>query len=263
MIAWNARTMKEDLVNFETRFKHRLFLEDKYPVPEDWKRSTLKESVTSEYGEQMSRYNQHQEFADVLTAMGFILSHAKAAIWMKENNNLYEYIAVYIDDLLIAAKNPKEILKTLDEQHKIKLKGAGPSTSHFGCDYFRDHDHDGTLCFGPRKYMTKMIDQFKNMYGYKPKEYTSPLEKGDHPEVDTSEELDEKGIKQYQMMIGCLQWAVSWTIKSMYRHKKRLIISCRRIEITNDIALESSESVLYFVIFNYCFESNIHRDMIF
>jgi hypothetical protein len=36
-----------------------------------------------------------------------------------------------------------------------------------------------------------------------------PLEKGDHPEIDTSEELDADGIKRYQTMIGCLQWAVS------------------------------------------------------
>jgi hypothetical protein len=40
-------------------------------------------------------------------------------------------------------------------------------------------------------------------------ESTSPLEKGDHPEIDTTEELDEEGIKRYQTMIGCLQWAVS------------------------------------------------------
>jgi hypothetical protein len=43
LIAWNARTMKEDLVNFETRFKRRLFLEDKDPAPEDWQRSKFKE----------------------------------------------------------------------------------------------------------------------------------------------------------------------------------------------------------------------------
>jgi hypothetical protein len=54
VIAWNTRTMKEDLVNFEARFKHRLFLEDEDLVPEDWKRSKFKESVTSEYGEQMA-----------------------------------------------------------------------------------------------------------------------------------------------------------------------------------------------------------------
>jgi hypothetical protein len=76
-------------------------------------------------------------------------------------------------------------------------------TYHFRCDYFRDHDE--TLCSGPRKYITKMMDQFKNMYDFKPKEYISPLEKGDHPEVDTSEELDDEGIKLYQTMIRCLQ----------------------------------------------------------
>jgi Reverse transcriptase (RNA-dependent DNA polymerase) len=195
-IAWNTRTIKEDLVNFETRFKHRLFLEDEDPVPKDWK-----ELVTSEYGEQMAGYNKHQGFADVLRAMGLIPSKAKADIWVKENNNLYEYNAVYVDDLLIAASNPKEIVQTLEEQHKFKLKGVGPLTYHLGCNYF--YDQGETLCFGPRKYITKMMDQLKNMYGCKSMEYTSPLEKGDYPEVDTSEALDEEGIKKYQTMIGC------------------------------------------------------------
>jgi hypothetical protein len=89
LIAWNARTMKEDLAIFETRFKHRLFLEYEDPVPEDWKISKLKESVSSKYGEQMAGYNQHQGFADVLRAMGFILSKAEADIWMRVNNSLY------------------------------------------------------------------------------------------------------------------------------------------------------------------------------
>jgi Reverse transcriptase (RNA-dependent DNA polymerase) len=211
----------------------------------------------------MEGYNQHKGFADVLRAMGFIPSQAKADIWMRENNNLYEYIAVYVDDLLIAAQNPKEIVQTLKEQHKFKLKGVALLTYLLGCDYFHDRDHDGTLCFGPRKYITKMMDQFKNRYDCKPKEYTSPLEKGDNPEVDISESLDEEGIKQYQTMRGCLQWSVSLIIKSMHRHKKRHMICFRRIMITNDITLESLKSVLYFTIFNYCFGSNIHGDMIF
>jgi hypothetical protein len=105
------------------------YFKDEDPVPEDWKRSKFKESVTSEYGEQMAVYNQHQGFADVLRAMGFIPSQAKVDIWIRENNSLYEYIAVYVavyvDDLLIAVK---EIVQTLEEQHRFKLKGVGPST---------------------------------------------------------------------------------------------------------------------------------------
>jgi hypothetical protein len=159
------------------------------------------------YGLRSSGRCWHQRFADVLQAMGFTPSKAEADIWMRENDNLYEYIAVYVDDLLIAAKDPEQIVKTLSEKHKFKLKGVGPLTYHLGCDYFRDKN--GTLCCGPKKYITKMLDQYQNMFGCKPREYTSPLEKGDHPEVDDSEMLDNDGIKKYQTMIGCLQWAVS------------------------------------------------------
>jgi Reverse transcriptase (RNA-dependent DNA polymerase) len=159
------------------------------------------------YGLRYSGLCWHQRFADVLREIGFIPSKVKADIWMRESNNLLKYIAVYVDDLLIASRNPKAIVQKLEEQHKFKLKRVGPLTYHLGCDFFRDQD--GILCFGPRKYITMMMDQFKNMYGCKPKEDTPPLEKGDHPEIYTSDELDEEGIKKYQTMIGCLQWAIS------------------------------------------------------
>jgi hypothetical protein len=38
---------------------------------------------------------------------------------------------------------------------------------------------------------------------------TSQLEKGDHPELDTSELYDADQIAQYQSMIGALQWIVT------------------------------------------------------
>jgi hypothetical protein len=45
-------------LNFETQFKYCFFLENKDPIPEDWKRSKFKELVTSDYGEQLESYNQ-------------------------------------------------------------------------------------------------------------------------------------------------------------------------------------------------------------
>ena len=48
------------------------------------------------------------------------------------------------------------------------------------------------------------------MFGEKPSaKMYSPLEKGDHPELDDSELLDAEGIQQYQLLIGSLQWAIS------------------------------------------------------
>jgi len=55
-----------------------------------------------------------------------------------------------------------------------------------------------------------MLQNYDRLFnGEKPKEYTSPLEKSDHPEIDTSVELTEDGIKKYQSLVGALQWAVT------------------------------------------------------
>jgi hypothetical protein len=41
---------------------------------------------------------------------------------MRKKDGLYEYIAVYVNNLLIAARDPGEITQALEESHKFKLK---------------------------------------------------------------------------------------------------------------------------------------------
>lgn len=53
----------------------------------------------------------------------------------EKNKNGYEYIAVYVDDLTIVARNPEEITTTLTEKYNFKLKGTGPTSYHLGCDF--------------------------------------------------------------------------------------------------------------------------------
>jgi hypothetical protein len=61
----------------------------------------------------------------------------------------------------------------------------------------------------PKKYIEKMMMGYEQMFGEKPStKVHSPLEKGDHPELDTSELLDQTGVQQYQLLIGSLQWAI-------------------------------------------------------
>jgi len=67
--------------------------------------------------------------------MGFTPSKADPDVWMRRNLDHYEYIAVYVDDLAIAAKDPKSIVGELVEKHNYKLKGVGPIKFHLGCDF--------------------------------------------------------------------------------------------------------------------------------
>ena len=62
---------------------------------------------------------------------------AEPDIWMRKNGEIYEYIAVYIDDLAITAKDPKGLCELLINKYKYKLKGTGPISFHLGCDFQR------------------------------------------------------------------------------------------------------------------------------
>ena len=54
-----------------------------------------------------------------------------------------------------------------------------------------------------------MMETYHQVFGQPPKEAFLLLDIGDHPELDTSPELDENGGKKYQSMVGSLQWAIS------------------------------------------------------
>ena len=114
---------------------------------------------------------------------------------------------MYVDDLLIASKDPAGIIDTLTKEHKFKLKGTGPITFHLGCNFERD-EKDNTLCYAPTKYIVRLLDGYKQHFGKNPKQAVTPLVKGDHPELDTLELLDLDKIKIYQSMIGALQWVI-------------------------------------------------------
>jgi Reverse transcriptase (RNA-dependent DNA polymerase) len=121
---------------------------------------------------------------------------------MRKKNNQYEYIAVYVDDLAIAMKNPKEFTDEVENNHKFKLQGTGPIKFHLGMDFARDDD--GTLCISPTKYIEKLIKNYEKSFGTKPKEFAFPLEKGYHPKLDTLELCTSEQVAHYQSMIGSL-----------------------------------------------------------
>jgi hypothetical protein len=57
---------------------------------------------------------------------------------MSKSETTYDYIAVYVDDLAISMKKPKEFVDILEQRNKFKIKGNGPITIELGMDFFRD-----------------------------------------------------------------------------------------------------------------------------
>ena len=62
--------------------------------------------------------------------MGFKSSKCDPDLWIKDMGSHYEYIATYIDDLLIASKDPQSLIKELELTYT--LKGVGDPVYYLG-----------------------------------------------------------------------------------------------------------------------------------
>ena len=165
--------------------------------------------VKALYGTRSGGARWHDRLFDILQELKFKPSKADPDIWMRPEpgGTCYEYIVVYVDDLAIAAKDPQAFCNELKKKYNLKLKGVGPLEYHLGCTYKKDPD--GTLAADPRRYVNKILESYERMFKEKPRKSRPPLEGGDHPELDTSELCDEHQTKQFQTLIGQLQWLIS------------------------------------------------------
>ena len=165
--------------------------------------------VKALYGTRSGGARWHDRLFDILQELKFKPSKADPDVWMRPGpgGTCYEYIAVYVDDLAIAAKDPQAFCNELQKKYNLKLKGVGPLEYHLGCTYKKDPDE--TLAADPRRYVNKILESYERMFMEKPRKSRPPLEGGDHPELDTSELCDEHQTKQFQTLIGQLQWLIS------------------------------------------------------
>ena len=146
--------------------------------------------VKTLYGTHSGGARWHDRLFDIFQELSFKPSQVDPDVWTRPEpgGTCYEYIAVYVDDLAIAAKDPQAFCNELRKRYNLKLKGAGPLEYHLGCTHKKDSD--GTLATDPRRYVNKILESYERMFKEKPGKSRPPLEGGDHPEFDTSDLCD-------------------------------------------------------------------------
>ena len=120
------------------------------------------------YGLKSSGKRWAEVIHGILRDMKFLPSKADPCIWLRKAPNLrcYEYIAVYVDDLCIAAESPSAIIQIFKSKYHLKVKGDGKLTYHLSADYFEDPD--GTFVSQPKKYIDKLADTYKRLFNEDP-----------------------------------------------------------------------------------------------
>ena len=104
---------------------------------------------------------------------------------MRDLNDIWEFIVVYVDNIFAAMNDPQSFFDELQGPNVgFTMKGVRSPMYHLGADFFRDDD--GTLCMGAQTYAKRLCATFESLYGEQPKTVFSPLDHEDHPKLDNT-----------------------------------------------------------------------------
>jgi hypothetical protein len=159
------------------------------------------------YGLKSSGARWHAHFAGTLHTLGFQPTRFDNDVWIKRRSDGsgYDYISTYVDDFLITALDPWMYMKRLQEIYVIK----DPKTPdvYLGATYTGDPSNNWSI--NAKQYIRESIRQIEKGLGIQIREEKTPMKTNDHPEEDESPILDNDMHREYQSLIGMLQWAVS------------------------------------------------------
>lgn len=158
------------------------------------------------YGLRTSSERWWSHFADTLRGLGFNNTRYDKDVWLRTSacGTHYEYVCTHSDDFMIAARDAQGIMNGIKETYNIKSEG--PPDYYLGNDF--KQDKKGRWCFGCKRYIKEAIIRIETMFGTIPKS-TVPMTASDHPETDDSEVLDDEKHRQFQMLMGILNWIVT------------------------------------------------------
>lgn len=170
--------------------------------------------VKAWYGLKSSAARFHEAFAESLLGLGFVPSKADGDLWLRRKGDHYEYIATYIDDLLVASRDPRSIIDILQKMYT--LKGVGEPEYYLGGnveDLTETWKKDPGITMGlsARSYIERIVGEIERMAGKQAlrTSYKSPLPADYHPECDDSPLVSPERASKYRSMIGALNWIVA------------------------------------------------------
>ena len=156
------------------------------------------------YGLATSARQWNIKLGDSIRKLGFHPTRADPDLWIKENkeHNKYEYIATYVDDLIVVAIDPMQYIDKIKNEYPIRNIEMNP-------EYYLGNNIEvrtnNTIKISSAKYINEVIRKYESEHGTLKKENV-PAKPDDHPETDTTPFLDKTGITKFQSVIGTCQW---------------------------------------------------------
>jgi hypothetical protein len=73
------------------------------------------------YGLKTSAARFHKHLTESLLRLGFKKTKHDPDLWMVNKSSHYEYLATYVDDILIWSKDPMAVIKAMEKTYMLKI----------------------------------------------------------------------------------------------------------------------------------------------
>ncbi len=173
------------------------------------------------YGLKSSGAAWRNMFAGTLQDLQYKSSLADPDVWLRpavkpNGEHYYEYIFVYVDDILVLSLHPKQTMTTLAKSYRLKDNSVAKLTVYLGAQIkehrLPDNPNQIMWSMSAEKYLkealrnleTKLLSEQKRL----PTKVVTPLAHNYRSELDVSPLLDATHHTLYMQLVGILRWAV-------------------------------------------------------
>ncbi len=158
----------------------------------------------------------------IVNVMSFTPTRADADVYMRKNtrnggNPYYEYLLVYVDDVLVVSHAPEDVMKQIGTEFEIKNGEYGPPQSYLGAGISKVQLGNGEECWAmdSKKYVKAAIEVVRGLLAEDGRElktskskHEGPIPINYQPELDATPHCDEDHASRYRQLIGILRWAI-------------------------------------------------------
>jgi hypothetical protein len=161
-------------------------------------------------------------------------------VWLRlaakeDGEEYYEYLLVYVDDLLAISEHPKVILDDINSYFHLKPESVGPPDLYLGAKLSKATMNNGVeaWCNSSHRYVQEAIkntEKYLQQNGNKMlrKKTTCPMDQHYRPELDCSPILPPDKANYYQSQLGILRW----------------IVELGRIDIATEVSMLAAHNAL-------------------
>ena len=155
----------------------------------------------------------HEHLSVRLRNMGFTPSKADFDMWIKRlEDGTYDYIARYVDDVMVFSKDPMKYMEMLKDFYT--MKGVGKPEYYLGGDVEQLEEpwisKNINTTLSAKTYISQCLPKLAKMCNKEQfHKSTTPFDPNYFAELDESPFIDAEGISKYRSLIGCANWVVT------------------------------------------------------